>query len=57
MNFLSQGFQKLSFDIHTYIHTDRQTVRDDRNYTVLCTTPLRGWSIIIRGLSTAGTDS
>jgi len=34
MNFLRQGFQKLSSDIHTYTykHTDRQTDRHDQNY-------------------------
>jgi len=32
INFLRQGFWKLSSDIHTYIHTYIHTDRHDRNY-------------------------
>jgi len=32
INFLRQGFRKLSPDRHTHIQTDRQTHRHDRNY-------------------------
>ena len=45
MNFVCQGFRKLLFDTHTYIHTYTQ------NRPKLQTMPLSGWSTINQSIN------